>query len=86
MQQIDLREGARRQHRAISLFAVIQCWMGNLEGVVFRRRDLERLIGLERFKEKRMDWLQEDLRELFPYQLEFCKDSFQLTNALKLVH
>jgi hypothetical protein len=68
LKQIDLREGAKRQHRAIALFAVIQCWLRELDGVAFRRRDLERLLGLERFKETRIDWLMEDLKEMFPHQ------------------
>ena len=68
MKQIDLREGARRQHRAISLFAVIQCWIHNVDGVAFERPHLERLIGLERFRESRIEWLQTDLKEFFPYQ------------------
>jgi len=71
MKQIDLREGARRQHRTVALFAVVQCWLRNLDGVVLDRRHLERLLGLERFKGTRVDWLQEDLRELFPHQAVF---------------
>lgn len=68
MKQIDLREGARRQHRTTALFAVIQCWLRNLDGLVLLRQHLERLLGLERFKETRVDWLREDLSEFFPYQ------------------
>ena len=68
MKQIDLREGARRQHRAVSLYTVIQCWVRGLVGVLFRRNHLLRLLGLDRFKETRVDWLREDLRELFPHQ------------------
>ena len=71
MKQIDVREGARRQHRTISLFAVIQCWQRSIDGLVFQRRHMERLLGLERFKQKRVKWLQEDLKELFPYQETF---------------
>lgn len=71
MKQIDLREGARRQHRTVSLFAVLQCWMRDLDGLVFNRQHLERLLGLERFKSTRVEWLQEDLREFFPYQQPF---------------
>ena len=67
MKQIDLREGARRQHRAIALFAVIQCWILNLDGVAFQRRQLERLLGLDRFKRTRVEWLREDLKEFFPH-------------------
>ena len=68
MKQIDLREGARRQHRTIALFAVIQCWLRDLDGLAFSRQHLARLIGLERFKVTRVDWLREDLSEFFPYQ------------------
>ena len=68
MKQIDLREGARRQHRATALFAVIQCWLRNLDGVVIDRPHLERLLGLWRFKATRVEWLQEDFRDFFPHQ------------------
>jgi hypothetical protein len=68
MRQIDLREGARRQHRAISLFAVIQCWIRNLDGAALERTYFERLIGLKKFKRARVKWLQEDLKEFFQYQ------------------
>src|SRR5258708_2930922 len=68
MKQIDLREGARRQHRTLALFAVIQCWMRDLDGLVFERSQLERLLGLERFKQTRVKWLKEDMREFFPKQ------------------
>lgn len=71
MKQIDLREGARRQHRVVALFAVVQCWLRNLDGVVLERRHLERLLGLERFKGTRVTWLQADLKELFPHQLVY---------------
>ena len=66
MQQIDLREGARRQHRTVALFAVIQAWLRNLDGLVFQRKDLQRLLGLQRFKQTRIEWLEEDFREFLP--------------------
>jgi hypothetical protein len=68
MKQIDLREGARRQHRTVALFAVIQCWIRSLDGVCFQRDHLERLVGVERFKGTRIDWLRRDLKDAFPYQ------------------
>jgi hypothetical protein len=68
VKQIDLREGAKRQHRAVALFALLQCWMRNLDGIVFDRPHLERLLGLERFKGKRIDWIKEDFKELFPFR------------------
>lgn len=68
MKQIDLREGARRQHRSLAVLAMIQTWIKNWDGIVFERDHLERLVGLVKFKEKRIEWLKEDLRDLFPFQ------------------
>lgn len=67
MKQIDLREGARRQHRVVALYAVLQCWSRGLDGLVIDRAQLERLLGLKRFKDTRMEWLREDFREYFRY-------------------
>jgi hypothetical protein len=66
VKQINDREGAKRQHRAIALFAVLQCWMRNLDGIVLDRRHLERLLGLERFRDKRMKWIEADFKDFFP--------------------
>lgn len=68
MIQIDTREGARRRHRVIGLFAAIQCWTKGIDGVVFKRYQLERLLGMQRFKQPRRDWLIGDLREYFEYR------------------
>lgn len=68
MKQIDLREGGKRQHRAVALFAVLQCWMRNLDGIVFDRPHLERLLGLERFKSERVRWIKADFEEFFPFR------------------
>jgi hypothetical protein len=68
MKQIGIREGARRQHRAISLFCLVQCWLHGWDGMEMSRDFLERLIGLKRFKQRRLMWMSADLKELFPYQ------------------
>ena len=65
--QIEDREGARRQHRMIGLFAVLQCWRRQLDGVVIEHSDLLRLIGLNVIKPKRAEWIKEDLKSFFPY-------------------
>lgn len=65
MKQIDVREGARRQHRVVALYAVLQCWTRRLDGLVIDRNHLERLLGLKRFKDTRMEWLRADFREYF---------------------
>ena len=68
MPQLKEREFARRQHRALGLFLIIQCWVKHADGLILKRVHLERLISLERFKGKRMKWLETDLKEFFPYQ------------------
>jgi hypothetical protein len=83
MKQIDVREGAKRQHRTIALFCVIQCWIMNSDGLVLDRTILERLLGLERFKQTRVDWLVEDFEDFFPFnktEEDFYTNSDGYTN------
>ena len=84
MKQIDLREGARRQHRVIALFAVLQCWTRKLDGIVFTRPDLERLLGLERFKGKRITWIKADFEEFFPFRQVYYYAGKQTLGSLYL--
>ncbi len=74
MKQIDLREGARRQHRAVALLGALQCWIRGLDGLVFNRPELERLLGLHRFKQTRVEWLRSDFCDLFPYSQVFVTE------------
>jgi len=74
--QIDLREGARRQHRSVALFCTLKCRHFDWDGIFVVRNEMEWLLGLDRFKEKRLDWMQEDFAEHFPWQsLESAKQS-----------
>lgn len=82
MKQIDLREGAKRQHRAVTMYAALQCWVRGLDALVFKRGQLLRLLGLHRFKETRVDWLQEDFRELFPHQTVFVSGQSKSLGSL----
>jgi len=63
-----LREGARREHRAISLLCVIQCWCHGWDGIRITREQLERLLGLSYFRDTRIEWMEEDFSEMFQYQ------------------
>jgi hypothetical protein len=47
---------------------MFQCWIRQWDGIVFERNHLARLIGLVRFRGKRIEWLQEDLKDLFLFQ------------------
>jgi hypothetical protein len=68
MKQVEVREGARRQHRAIALFAAIQCWVNKTDGVIFTRAQLLRLLGLQQFKDARVKWMKLDFRPLFEHR------------------
>jgi hypothetical protein len=68
MKQVETREGARRQHRVLGTFALLQCWRRGLDGIVVDREHLQRIIGLEKFKEVRIEWLLEDLEDCFPHR------------------
>ena len=75
------REQAKCQHRTISLFCAIQCWIHGWDGIRISRAQLERMLALEKFKTSRVDWMQQDFSELFPYQRQYCPPfpSFELS-------
>jgi hypothetical protein len=67
MTEEKLRECARRQNRAVSLFCIAQCWLHRWDGISINRDFFEHFFGLERFKNSRLEWISEDLKEFFPY-------------------
>ncbi len=67
------REACRRRHRVLGHFLAIQAWLRKLDCVVLQRIELERFLGLERFKGTRVDWLREDLKPWFPFQVPYFK-------------
>ncbi len=75
MEDAALRESARRQHRAVLLFAVIQSWLRGWDGLVIDRSPLERLLGLKRFKQARIQWFEEDAAEFFTDHRTFWSDT-----------
>lgn len=62
------REDCRRQHRVIGHYLALQAWHRGLDCIVLNRTDLERFLGLKRFKKERIDWLRADLKPWFPFQ------------------
>lgn len=62
-----LRECARRQNRAISLFCIVQCWLHGWDGITIRRDFFEQFLRREHFKNSRLEWISSDLKEFFPY-------------------
>lgn len=76
----DNRVIARCEHRTISLFFAVQCWVNDWDGIRVGRDQLEHLLELKRFKSIRVEWMKEDFRELFPYQRQYYPSpSFELS-------
>lgn len=69
------RDSCRRQHRVIGNFLAMQAWLLGVDCIVLTRSDMEKFLGLERFKSTRVKWLLEDLRPWFPYQEDYYKSA-----------
>lgn len=81
MSQDPHRESCRRQHRVLSHYLAIQAWVRGLDCIVLVRDDLERFLGLKRFKSIRIEWLREDMKPWFPNQVAYYR-----TNAASSIH
>ncbi len=67
MDQIEIREGARRQHRGLAMFCALYCWHHKKEAVFVRKEIFLRYLGLEKMKGKRYEWVLEDVSAYFPF-------------------
>lgn len=62
------REFQRRSHKLLGAYLVFWAWTNKVSCVVLPREQLLPYLGLERRMEnERIEWLKEDLIELFPY-------------------
>ena len=61
------RDHLQQFNRKIAIFAMIQCWVKNLDGVVFSYSDLTRLYMVNSLKQSRLDIFIEDIGGLFPH-------------------
>ncbi len=66
---ISLTDAARTQHKQLALFAILQCWIRGLDGIVFQKAELLRILGLDRIKKARAKSLRDDLAEFFKSQM-----------------
>ncbi len=67
------REACRRQHRIVAQYLAVQAWQRRLDCIVLVRNDLEKFLGLKRFKAARVGWLREDFEPWFPYQSPYYR-------------
>ena len=70
-----------KEHRIIGFYLATTAWARQLDCVVLERLDLESMLGLQRFKSARIQWLEEDLQPWFPHQVPFYH-----TGALSSIH
>lgn len=61
------RKFCRKQHRVVGVYLAIQAWLKGVDGLAVDRTVLEKLLGLERFQDARVEDLKTDLREWFPH-------------------
>jgi hypothetical protein len=62
------REACRRHHRVIAYYCAHQAWLRGLDCILIRRSEMEKLLGIERFKGERLTWMREDFKPWFPHQ------------------
>ncbi len=67
MEQVEIREGARRQHRSLAMFCALYCWHHNKQATFIEKMMLLNYLGLKRFRGKRFEWVVEDSSPYFPY-------------------
>ena len=54
MAMLSPREQARRQHEALALICLLQCWKRGIEGIVIDREELTELLELDRLRNARI--------------------------------
>jgi hypothetical protein len=69
------REACRRQHRVIANYLAVEAWRRGLDCIALDRGDLEKLLGLTRFKSVRVGWMQKDFAAWFPHQKPYYRAS-----------
>jgi len=74
------RDACRRQHRVIANYVALEAWLRGLDCVVLDRRDLQRLLGLERFKSARVAWMLTDFQPWFPYHVAYYRTASGLSS------
>jgi hypothetical protein len=84
-QQYDAgREGARRVHRIIALYAVIFCWKNDLDAVMIPKSTLCSILGINRIETAREEWLSDDVKSYFTFFFVGKKGDFFLSKVSQL--
>lgn len=59
------RESQRRSHKLLGVYLSLWAWKNGVDAVIVTREQLLPFLGLERMKDKRVDWLKEDVKPYF---------------------
>jgi hypothetical protein len=49
------------------MYLAVTAWVRKIDCVILAREDLLPFLGLERMKDRRIEWLKKDVQRLFPY-------------------
>ena len=60
------REAHRRSHKLLGAYLALWAWKHGVDAVMLPREQLLPFLGLERMQNKRVDWLKNDVKSLFP--------------------
>ena len=61
------REALRRAHRLIGVYASLWCWTHRVDAIAIPRGQLLPFLGLERMRNDHVDWIESDVKDLFPH-------------------
>ncbi len=61
------REHARRSHKLLGAYLAFWAWTNKVSCVALNQRQLLPYLDLKNMQDKRINWLKEDLEELFPH-------------------
>lgn len=65
--EITYRETHRRSHRILGMFLALRAWHMGVDCVAVNRVSLLRFLELERMRDQRVDWIRDDIKDLFPH-------------------
>ena len=81
----DYRNFALRRHRVLGHYLVQYAWRHAADCLVLDRLLLAAYLGLEKFREERVQWLCDDLRPVFPYSQAYYFEAWLSTLVLSRV-
>jgi hypothetical protein len=61
------REAHRRTHKLLGVYLALTAWKQGVDCVVLEREQLLPFLDLDLMQDKRIDWVKEDVKYLFPH-------------------